>query len=77
MDLGSQNATFTDNVGSLVTGPVDIKQNIQVVKLGVNFHVFAGQGLAPIRVTSTTSRRNGASNGAKRTTLTHATPDKA
>jgi hypothetical protein len=27
---------------------LDIKQNIQVVKLGVNFHVFAGPPAAPL-----------------------------
>jgi outer membrane immunogenic protein len=44
--FGTQNVTFTDNVGG-TTGPVAIKQDIQVVKLGVSFHVFAGEDLAP------------------------------
>jgi hypothetical protein len=33
--------TFIDNVSGTV-GPLDIKQNIQVIKLGLSFHVFAG-----------------------------------
>lgn len=44
--FGTQSATFTDGV-SLATGPVDIKQNIQVVKLGLNFHVWSGPGGGP------------------------------
>lgn len=44
--FGTQGVTFTDNV-SLTSGPVEVKQDIQVVKLGLNFHVFAGQDLAP------------------------------
>jgi outer membrane immunogenic protein len=44
--FGSRNVTFTDNVSS-ITGPVEVKQDIQVIKLGLNFHVFAGQDLAP------------------------------
>ena len=39
--FGTQNVTFTDNVSS-ATGPVELKQNIQVITLGLNFHVFAG-----------------------------------
>jgi len=38
--FGHRNVTFIDNVGGTF-GPVDVKQDIQVVKLGVNFHVFA------------------------------------
>jgi outer membrane immunogenic protein len=41
--FGRQSVTFTDSVSG-ATGPVDIKQNIQVVKLGLNFHVWAGPG---------------------------------
>ena len=44
--FGARNVTFIDNVGGTF-GPVDVKQDIQVVKLGVNFHVFAGENLAP------------------------------
>lgn len=39
--FGTRSVTFIDNV-STAFGPADIKQNIQVVKLGVNFHVFPG-----------------------------------
>jgi outer membrane immunogenic protein len=46
--LGSSSVTFIDNTISGITGPLDIKQNIQVVKLGVNFHVFAGPPAAPL-----------------------------
>jgi outer membrane immunogenic protein len=41
--FGQRNVTFIDstfNGGAL--GPENIKQTIQVIKLGVNFHVFAG-----------------------------------
>jgi outer membrane immunogenic protein len=38
--FGTRSVTFIDNVSSTV-GPLDIKQNIQVIKLGVNFHVYA------------------------------------
>jgi hypothetical protein len=31
--------TFIDNVSGTV-GPLDIKQNIQVIKIGVNFRVY-------------------------------------
>jgi outer membrane immunogenic protein len=44
--FGTRNVTFTDNVSSVI-GPVQVKQDIQVVMLGLNFHVFAGQDLAP------------------------------
>jgi outer membrane immunogenic protein len=40
-----RSVTFIDNISD-TTGPVDIKQNIQVVKLGLNFHVFAGPSSA-------------------------------
>ena len=32
---------------NVLSGPVDTKENIQVVLLGLNFHVFAGQSIAP------------------------------
>jgi opacity protein-like surface antigen len=44
--FGTRGVTFIDNVSATV-GPLDIKQNIQVVKLGVNLHIFAGSG-APL-----------------------------
>lgn len=37
--FGTRSVTFIDNVTGNV-GPLDIRQNIQVVKLGVNLHVF-------------------------------------
>jgi outer membrane immunogenic protein len=40
--FGSRSVTFIDNTISMTSGPVNINQNIQTVKLGVNFHVFAG-----------------------------------
>jgi outer membrane immunogenic protein len=40
--FGHRSVTLIDNVSGNF-GPVDIKQDIQVVKLGLNFHVFAGQ----------------------------------
>ena len=44
--FGTRGVTFIDNVSATV-GPLDIKQNIQVVKLGVNLHIFAGS-VAPL-----------------------------
>ena len=39
--FGSRSVTFIDaNTGNV--GPLNINQNIQVVKIGLNFHVFAG-----------------------------------
>ena len=46
--FGHRSVTFIDNVSGTF-GPVNVKQNIQVVKLGLNFHVFAGQ-LPPHRI---------------------------
>jgi outer membrane immunogenic protein len=40
--FGTRNVTFIDNTISGITGPVSITQNIQTVKLGVNFHVSPG-----------------------------------
>jgi opacity protein-like surface antigen len=40
--FGTQNVTFIDSTISGVTGPVNIKQNIQLITLGVNFHAYAG-----------------------------------
>ena len=41
--FGTRSVTFIDNVSATV-GPLDIKQNIQIVKLGPNFHIFARIG---------------------------------
>jgi outer membrane immunogenic protein len=41
--LGSRNVTFIDSTISFATGPEQIKQNIQTLMLGVNFHAFADQ----------------------------------
>jgi len=40
--FGTRSVTFIDNTISGITGPVNITQNIQTVKLGVNFHVSPG-----------------------------------
>jgi len=40
--FGAQNVTFTDSTITGVSGPVSIKQNIQLITLGVNFHAYAG-----------------------------------
>ena len=45
--FGTRSVTFIDNITGNV-GPLDIKQNIQVVKLGLNFHIFAGPPSAPL-----------------------------
>jgi outer membrane immunogenic protein len=45
--FGTRTVTFVDSTISGITAGVDIKQNIQVVRLGVNFHVFANG--APVR----------------------------
>lgn len=39
--FGTRSVTFIDNVTGNV-GPENINQTIQIVKLGLNFHVFAG-----------------------------------
>jgi len=41
--FGTHSVSFIDNVSGTV-GPLDIKQNIQVVKVGLNFHVYATGG---------------------------------
>ena len=41
--FGTRSVTFIDNVSGTV-GPLDIKQNIQIVKLGFNFHVLGRPG---------------------------------
>ncbi len=40
--FGTRSVLLIDSTLSGVTGPLDIKQNIQVLTLGVNFHAFAG-----------------------------------
>jgi outer membrane immunogenic protein len=44
--FGTRSVTFIDSITGNV-GPLDIKQNIQVVKLGVNLHIF-GPTSAPL-----------------------------
>jgi outer membrane immunogenic protein len=39
--FGTRSVTVIDNVSATV-GPLDIRQNIQIVKVGFNFHPFAG-----------------------------------
>jgi len=46
--FGTRSVTFIDQI-STTAGPMDIKQSIQVVKLGLNFHVFAGSAAAPFK----------------------------
>lgn len=38
--FGTRSVTFIDSTLSMATGPEQIKQNIQTLMLGVNFHVF-------------------------------------
>ena len=45
--FGTRSVTFIDNVSGTV-GPLDIRQNIQVVKLGFNLHVFGQPGARPL-----------------------------
>jgi outer membrane immunogenic protein len=40
--FGQRSVTLIDNTISGATGPENIRQTIQVITLGVNFHVFAG-----------------------------------
>jgi outer membrane immunogenic protein len=44
--LGTRSVTFSDNVSGTI-GPLDVKQNIQVILLGVNFRPYANGG--PLR----------------------------
>jgi opacity protein-like surface antigen len=44
--FGTRSVTFTDNVSGTI-GPLDVKQNIQVILLGVNFRPYANGG--PLR----------------------------
>jgi len=44
--FGNGTVLMSDPV-NVLSGPVNAKENIQVVLLGLNFHVFAGQGIAP------------------------------
>lgn len=45
--FGTRSVTLIDNVSGTV-GPLDIRQNIQVVKLGFNLHVFGQPGAWPL-----------------------------
>jgi outer membrane immunogenic protein len=45
--FGTRSVNFIDNVSGTV-GPLDIRQNIQVVKLGFNLHVFGQPGAWPL-----------------------------
>jgi outer membrane immunogenic protein len=40
--FGNRNVTFVEQTGLGVVGPENIKQTIQVVKIGVNFHARSG-----------------------------------
>jgi outer membrane immunogenic protein len=40
--FGTRNVTFIEESAAFPSGPENIKQNIQTIKLGLNFHVFAG-----------------------------------
>ena len=46
--FGTNSVTFIDNVSGTI-GPLDVKQNIQVIMLGLNFHPFAWPAEAPAR----------------------------
>ena len=45
--FGTRSVTVIDNVSGTV-GPLDIRQNIQIVKVGFNFHPFAGWAGMPL-----------------------------
>ena len=40
-DFGHSNVLMSDSV-NVLSGPVDVKQTVQAVKLGLNFHVWSG-----------------------------------
>ncbi len=40
-DFGTRNVTFIEENGAFPSGPENIKQTIQTIKLGLNFHVSA------------------------------------
>jgi outer membrane immunogenic protein len=40
--FGTRSVTFIDSTIALTSGPENIKQSIQVVTIGLNFHAFAG-----------------------------------
>lgn len=44
--FGTRSVTVIDNVSG-TAGPLDIRQNIQVIKLGFNLHVFGGPAAWP------------------------------
>jgi outer membrane immunogenic protein len=41
-DFGHKTVLMSDAV-NVLSGPVDVRQTIQMVKLGVNFHVWSGE----------------------------------
>jgi opacity protein-like surface antigen len=41
-DFGHRTTLLSDAING-VSGPVDFKQTVQVVKLGLNFHIWDGQ----------------------------------
>jgi outer membrane immunogenic protein len=42
-DFGTRNVTFIEQSGAFPSGPENIKQTIQTIKLGLNFHVSSWQ----------------------------------
>jgi outer membrane immunogenic protein len=40
-DFGHSTVTMSDSV-NVLSGPIDVKQTVQTVKLGINFHVWSG-----------------------------------
>ena len=40
--FGTRNVTFVEQSAAFPSGPENIKQTIQAIKLGLNFHVSAG-----------------------------------
>jgi len=40
--FGSRNVTFVDSTILMTSAPESVKQSVQVVKLGLNFHVWSG-----------------------------------
>jgi outer membrane immunogenic protein len=39
--LGTRTIQMTDNINAFGPAPIDAKQNVQTLKLGVNFHVWS------------------------------------
>ena len=40
--LGTRTIQMTDSINGFGPAPIDVKQSVQTVKLGVNFHVWGG-----------------------------------